>query len=199
MRLEYDPAAERTKLTALRAKLAAFVEMLAETALTSAALDKLTTDEKTALRKTVERLRGAVEEIEKVIAEHPHASVQAHALTELWGALGAAFLIGNRATLNPISERLDHQDKIERAAKARRAKVPVSALIDQRIVDSVARLPKSSQVSAGAMAKALHESGALIDFTDRVNTLEKRITQLIKCGRIAKRPTIVRTAGNPSD
>lgn len=192
--MSHDPGVARGKLTA-------FIETIAETALASAALDKLTGDEQAAMRKTVARLTGAVEELEKVIGEHPHASAQAHALTELWGALGAAFLIGNRAAENPITERIVRDEEEASAANARRVKAELIESGDRAIIECVHSMWKNRptlQSSAGATAAEIIESGALPGLKIGSSALEKRVRKLMKDGSLDSLPTISRKAGQAS-
>ena len=45
---------------------------------------------------------GSIGELVKIIGELPYAHAQAHALGQLWGIIGAAFVIGSHAVKNPI-------------------------------------------------------------------------------------------------
>jgi hypothetical protein len=56
------------------------------------------------LQRALDSLRS-VDELVKIIGELPYTHVQAHALGHLWGAIGAAFIIGSRGVENPVTQK----------------------------------------------------------------------------------------------
>jgi hypothetical protein len=63
-------------------------------------------------------ITSSIDELVKIIGELPYAHAQAHALHQLWGAIGAAFVIGSRGIKNPLTEKFLRDS----AAQARNAK-----------------------------------------------------------------------------
>jgi hypothetical protein len=61
---------------------------------------------------------GSIGELVKVIGELPYTHAQAHALGQLWRAIGAAFIIGSRGIKNPLTQKFLNDN----AARARSAK-----------------------------------------------------------------------------
>ena len=56
------------------------------------------------LKRAVNSLYS-IDELIKIIGELPYAHAQAHALGQLWGVIGAAFIIGNRGSENPVAQK----------------------------------------------------------------------------------------------
>jgi hypothetical protein len=65
---------------------------------------------------------GCVDELVKIIGELPYAQDQAYALSKLWSAIGAAFIIGSRGIENPLTEKFREDEAAQSAALARSAK-----------------------------------------------------------------------------
>jgi hypothetical protein len=64
----------------------------------------------------------SIDELVKIIGERPYAHVQAHALGRLWGAIGAAFIIGSRGIENPVTQKFLKDKAAQSAAQARNAR-----------------------------------------------------------------------------
>ncbi len=58
--------------------------------------------ERKSLKRALDSLRS-IDELVKLIGERPYAHVQAHALSQLWTVITAAFVIGSHAVKNPIT------------------------------------------------------------------------------------------------
>jgi hypothetical protein len=63
----------------------------------------------------------SVDELVKIIGELPYAHAQAHALGQLWGAVGAAFIIGSRGIENPLTQKFLRDKTAQSTAQARSA------------------------------------------------------------------------------
>ena len=64
----------------------------------------------------------SIDELVKIIGERPYAHAQAHALGQLWGAIGAAFIIGSRGIENPLTQKILKDKAAQSAAQARNAR-----------------------------------------------------------------------------
>jgi len=73
------------------------------------------------LKRAIDLLRS-IDELVKIIGERPYAHAQAHALGQLWGAIGAAFIIGSRGIENPLTQKFLKDKAAKSAARARSGK-----------------------------------------------------------------------------
>jgi hypothetical protein len=73
------------------------------------------------LQRAIDSLRS-IDELVKLIGESPYTHVQAYALGHLWGAIGAAFIIGSRGIKNPLTQKFLKDKTAQSTAQARNAR-----------------------------------------------------------------------------
>ena len=115
--------------------LDAFAESLAQMADEIASDQRLTADERQLLRTHGQQLTVAVQEVVRIILDCPRESIQEHGLSQLWAAIGSAFMIGSRGTICPIAGRMN-------AARARQARSTKSQKAGSAIAEAARLLSK---------------------------------------------------------
>jgi hypothetical protein len=64
----------------------------------------------------------SIDELVKIIGEHPSVCVQAHGFHNLWSIIAAAYVIGNRGAENPVTQKFLKDKTAQSTAQARSAK-----------------------------------------------------------------------------
>jgi hypothetical protein len=199
--------ASRAAAKSPRKTLTTFAASLEELAVDASGHADLTKSEKEELRRNAEQLMSCVESLANIIDAHdsklgfrhaPYVGGTAFPGHEiLCCALSAAFMIGSRAIINPIKTRLDKEAKKASVAHARLSEEKESEAIDKAILDLAApiwKLRPSCQKSAGLTASAIRESlNKVLDRPLRKDTIERRVRNLMKSGRLHSHPAIFRT------
>jgi hypothetical protein len=106
------------------------------------------------LKRAIDLLRS-IDELVKIIGERPYAHAQAHALGQLWGAIGAAFIIGSRGIDNPLTQKILKDKSTKRVAGARSAKPrikerdQINAVVARHCADRWAENPLRKKTKSG--------------------------------------------------
>ena len=108
------------------------------------------------LKRALNSLRS-IDELVKIIGELPYTHAQAHALGQLWGAIGAAFIIGSRGVENPVTQKFLNDKLAKNAARARSAKrsVEINEIVARHVAGC--KNPKRVGNKAGTAAEILPE------------------------------------------
>jgi hypothetical protein len=110
------------------------------------------------LRRARKSLRS-IHELVKIMGELPYTHAQAHALSHLWGTIGAAFVIGSRGIKNPLTEKFLQDKTAQSTAHARNAipRIKHRDQIDEIVARHVAgcKNPKRAGSKAGIADKIL--------------------------------------------
>jgi hypothetical protein len=117
------------------------------------------------LKRAVKSLRS-IDELVKFIGERPYTHVQAYALSHLWGAIGAAFIIGSRGIENPLTQKFLKDKWAQSTAQARSAKPSIRNRdqINEVVTRHCADLWKKKPTRAGS------KRGTAEDILEGVNS-----------------------------
>jgi hypothetical protein len=186
-----------------REQLISFAASLEELVVDALDLASLIESEREDLRRNAEQLTSCVEALANVIDTHdaklgfrrPYVGGTAFPGHDiLCCALSAAFMIGSLATKNPITTRLAQVEKRIRMANARASRLKASDAIDEEIVRVAGAIWKTRPIrqrSPNAMASAIEKSFPELG----KDALRKRLTKLIRSGRLDNCPPDFRTVG----
>jgi hypothetical protein len=128
--------------------LRSFQEFLLEVAIASESADALMPEEKVQLRRSKELVGHAVDELIKLIAKLPYDHLREHGYTELWSAIGHAYMIAQLAVRSPALGRMfdeltrkfeeSEQERLSRqAAKGREAKAKKDKLRKEAQLEAI--------------------------------------------------------------
>ncbi len=112
------------------------------------------------LQRALKSLRS-IHELVKIIGERPYAHDQAHALHQLWGAIGAAFIIGSRGIENPLTQKFLKDKTAQSTAQARNARPrtkdrdQINKVVARRCADRWAENPTRKKTKLGTAGDIL--------------------------------------------
>jgi hypothetical protein len=130
----------------------------------------------------------SIDELVKIIGEHPYTHVQAHGFHNLWSIIGAAFIIGSRGIENPLTQKILKDERAKSTARARSGKPStrhrdqINEVVGRHSADHTNPRRQNANAKATDILEAVNSDLAKLGITLTHESLRKKISSLKLAG-----------------